>query len=509
MNYKSNVAIYLRKSRMDPDDETIEETLSRHRETLLETAAKQNLTITEIYEEVVSGDGLFTRPEMLRLLRDIESGKYTGVLCMAIDRLGRSSQKDGGIILETLKEYDIRIITPQKTYDLNDDIDETSVEMQSFLARQELKSIKRRLTAGLKKSIEDGYHVTEPPYGYRRIYMNKRPTLEIHEEEANTVRMIFDMYVNQGFGSHIISDRLNSMGLKPRKNDHFSRNTIRFILQNPTYTGKIVWNKKHRIKKKTLNDKHKYLINPEEKWITSNGIHPAIISEELFKKAQKIRETRTHPPSFTGTLKNPFAGLVYCKKCGTAITRQNLMKKNSIRLLCPTTGCTRSIQLDIFEEAVHKAMQDILNKYKNLRSATHKPKFNKQDAMSTLIFSAKQIETEIRKLEKQKESLHDLLEQGIYDTDTYLERSKLIAMKLQAAENLLKTTNEKINKVNKLKPLEAAVPVLEKLLYNYEDMTPAEQNELYKKLIIRIDYEHTPEQSRTDFTMNIHWNFEI
>ncbi len=195
-SYKDSVAIYLRKSRIDPESETIDETLSRHSDTLLKLALKLELNIVEIYKEVVSGDGLFTRPEMVRLLQDIEADKYSAVLCMEIDRLGRSSQKDGGIILETLQEHGVCIITQNKTYDLTDEIDEQSVEMQSFIARQELKAIRRRLRKGTEKTISEGYHVTEPPYGYRRVYVDKKPTLEIYEPEAEIVRMIFDMYVN-------------------------------------------------------------------------------------------------------------------------------------------------------------------------------------------------------------------------------------------------------------------------------------------------------------------------
>lgn len=66
-DYKESVAIYLRKSRMDPDSEDIDETLARHEDTLLKLAKQMDLNIVEIYKEVVSGDGLFTRPEMCRL----------------------------------------------------------------------------------------------------------------------------------------------------------------------------------------------------------------------------------------------------------------------------------------------------------------------------------------------------------------------------------------------------------------------------------------------------------
>lgn len=507
MSYKSSVAIYLRKSRMDPEDESIEETLSRHSEVLLKFAQKEQLNIVGIYKEVVSGDGLFTRPEMLKLLQEIEEDRYTAVLCMAIDRLGRSSQKDGGIILETFKEHETLIITPQKTYDLNDDFDETSVEMQTFLARQELKSIKRRLNTGIKKSLEDGYHVVEPPYGYRRTYIDKRPTLEIHEDEAATVRMIFDMYVNQNLGSFTIAEKLNSMGLSPRKNDHFSRNTIRFILQNPTYIGKIVWNRKHRMKKKTIHDKNKYIKNPEDKWIISNGIHPAIIDEETFRKAQEIRSTRSHPPSFSGALQNPFAGLVYCRNCGTAIVRQCMNSKNHVSLLCPNVGCTRSIQLHLFENEVMKSIAAIFEKVKvSINENTNK----KQDKeIEVVIYTMRQLKKELNTIETQRSSLHDFLERGIYDTDTFLARSKVLASRQTVAEQLLSQNQDRLKHLRTAPGFTELIPVFEELLYNYNTLTPSEKNTLLKKLIKKITYSHTKDQKRTEFNISIEWNFDI
>ena len=288
--------MYLRKSRSDPEDESMEETLSRHKKTLLQFAKTNKLTITQIYEEVVSGDGLFVRPEMIKLLSDIETGEYSGVICMDIDRLGRVDTKDRGIILETFKTHDTRIITPRKIYDLNDELDEFSTEIQMLFARQELKKITQRLQQGVKRTVEDGYHVGEPPYGYRRTYQDKRPTLEIYEEEAKIIRLVFDMYVNQGIGSHIIADTLNSMGYKTRKQTAFSRNTIRFFLQNPTYIGKIVWNKRKHLKKKKPADKHKSQLNPESEWIVSDGVHPPIVDVEIFERAKK-NQRDPHSPT--------------------------------------------------------------------------------------------------------------------------------------------------------------------------------------------------------------------
>ena len=89
------------KSRMDDPHEPLEETLRRHREILKKFAVEHNIPIAEkdIYEEVVSGDSLYARPQMLRLLEDVAAGKFDGILCMDIQRLGRGSMSDQGIIL--------------------------------------------------------------------------------------------------------------------------------------------------------------------------------------------------------------------------------------------------------------------------------------------------------------------------------------------------------------------------------------------------------------------------
>ena len=143
------IAVYLRKSRSDRQEEPVSETLSRHRETLFQLARERGDEIAVVYEEVVSGDSLAARPEMLRLLQDVEAGLYEGVYCMDIDRLGRGGMREQGLILDTFKSSGTCILTPRKVYDLNDEIDEEYTEFETFLARRELKLIKRRLQRGL------------------------------------------------------------------------------------------------------------------------------------------------------------------------------------------------------------------------------------------------------------------------------------------------------------------------------------------------------------------------
>src|SRR5690606_24644601 len=114
------VAIYLRKSRADLEAEARGEgeTLARHKQTLLETAQRLGLNIVKIYQEIVTGDSLIHRPEMLKLLDEVELGLYDAVLVMDMSRLGRGDLQDQGRILEAFKLSRTKIITPRKIYDL-------------------------------------------------------------------------------------------------------------------------------------------------------------------------------------------------------------------------------------------------------------------------------------------------------------------------------------------------------------------------------------------------------
>lgn len=486
-------AMYLRKSRSDPEDESLEETLEKHKAILLKFSKAQNLPISEIYNEVVSGDGLFVRPEMIRLLNDIDKDMYTAVICMDIDRLGRVDTKDRGIIIETLKEHNCRIITPQKTYDLNDEIDEFSTEMQMLFARQELKKITKRLRIGIMKTAEDGYHVGEPPYGYRRTYIDKKPTLEICEEEANVVRMIFDMYVNQHIGSTTIANRLNALGYSPRKTEKFARNSVRWILQNPIYIGKIIYNRKRRIKKKQPTDKFRYAQNPENDWIVSKGVHPAIIPEELFEEAQTIRITRTHPPSFTGTIMNPLAGLIHCANCGEIMSRQT-SKKTPPRLLCNTPGCNKSTLIEYVEERVLQILAATLKELKGEPEIV-------EDNTVKLVQLKKRIsdcKKHLTLLEQQKNKLYDLLEQEVYDVKTFTERNKILTQTVNTVEEQLKEYETELSQTDAVSLRTEIIPTMEYLIANYDHLSPIEKNLSYKKILERIDYRR-PKENKSDF----------
>lgn len=484
------VSIYLRKSRAEELTDTTEEVLRKHKQILMDLAKDRGYTILHIYLEVKSGESLSARPEMLSLLKNINGND--AILCMDIERLGRGSQQDSGLILDTFKDNDVKIVTPHKLYDLNDEQDEDYAEFETFMARKELKLIKRRMQRGKQFSIEQGCYMSNAPYGYEKITIDKKPTLKIKEDEAEIVRKIFDLYVNHGYGCQSIADHINLLGAKPRRSDKFCRTSVMHILKNTVFIGKIVWNKKSHIRKNTRgNSKHITIYNPPEKWTYTDGLHKPIISEELFNKAQEIIQGRYHPHTEHGTVKNSLTGICFCKICGATMTRRPHASKPDV-LMCPNTGCNKATNLSrVLEKVKHILMEQFENI--NLSPA-------KQEIEDTYEKDIQIAKNEISKLEAQRNKTFDLLEQGIYTEAIFTERNSNIASRITELNNFIaELSKPKIKKVTALELKERIRNVLEV----YDTASPAELNEMLRNIIKRIEYYKPKEAKPTEFNLDL------
>ncbi len=395
-----NAVMYLRKSRADDPHEAAEVTLQRHEDTLRQLAESEGICLIDVYREVISGDRLHSRTEMQRLLHDCESRRFDGVLCMDIDRLGRGSMAEQGYILDTLKTAHVCIVTPRKTYDLNNDLDETYSEFESFMARQELKLIKRRLQRGMRRTAQEGGFLSLPPYGYRRDTVGKHPSLLPIEEEAEIVRLIFRLYTHDGLGSQQIAERLNAMGVLPRRAATFGRTAVLDILANPVYCGRV----QRQCADVTLD---------------VAGLHPPIISEAEFAAAAAIRRERAHPPTAARTLQNPLAGLLYCGYCGAPMQRLPASRtRRQECIACPKRGCNVADRLDAVEETVLAAVLPLLPTHIQPTPPVSPP------SDPTLLRR--------RQLEQQLARLYPLVEQGVYTPKEFAHRRDAVCRQLEA-----------------------------------------------------------------------------
>ena len=474
-----DAAEYLRKSRMEEGMDT-DEVLSRHRQALAEYARAHDIHVIETYEEVVSGESLYARPEMLRLLQDVEDGRYDAVLVMDLDRLSRGRMKDQGIILDAFRDSGTLIITPEHTYNLADDLDDEMAEFKTFMSRREYKIINKRLRRGLKQTIRDGGYVANAPYGYRKVTVDRKPTLEIYEPEAKFVRMMYELYL-QGYGCVSIARHVNALGAKPHRSAEFTRNSVAHILRNPTFAGKIVWDQKTHIRKGAKgNPKHVTIYNPREKWTIVDGIHPAIIDQETYDKVQAVMAGRYIPSKRDGTVRSPLAGLVRCAACGGHM--QRMAMKGTPYLLCPRPGCCASTRFDLVERRVLDYLKDTLARLELERRADTSARDT-----SVLDTTLAAIKKELATAQGQKARLYELLEIGEYDIPTFRERMAAVKDKIAGLERRQADTERAIRASSTADPAALAARI-RAVLDAYGTADAAGRNVMLKGVIDTVWY---------------------
>ncbi len=486
-----NVVIYLRKSRADLEAEKTGEfeTLARHKSTLLELAKKENYNIVEIKEELVSGESIIHRPRMIELLQEVEDGKYDAALVMDIDRLGRGGMKDQGVILETFKNSNTKIITPQKVYNLDDELDEQYTELESFIARQELKMIKKRLERGRKKSVEEGKYIFSiPPIGYD-IGLNKnKEKILVKNEKAEIIKLIYDLYVYEDMGVNKIANYLNKKGLEPMKIDKWTASTVNRIIQNKVYCGFIEYSKIVSTKKYNSNGNEIRVKNDKDKILSVKGKHESIVDIDTWNKAQSIRKDRIKNLHFGGVqeLRNPFAGILKCKGCDHAMLRQT--KDSRVYLKCRHHCGNRSIKIESFENNLLNFLESTLSSYEILleKSDVKADKVDTRKALDSKLIN--NLENELKEFENQKIKLYNLLERGIYDEDTFLDRSQYLKEKISATSKTLNDLKSSYKDYEEDDYSKIVLKLRNVIEYYQISKTAKEKNRLLKSVIDNIYY---------------------
>lgn len=397
------------------------------------------------------------------------------------------------------KESKTKIITPSKTYDLDDDLDEEMTEFKTFFSRRELKTINRRMQGGRVRSVENGnYIATNAPFGYDITFDNKSRTLKINEHEANVVKIIFNMYI-EGNGAGTIANYLNSLGYKTKYNRDFTSSSILFILRNPVYVGKITWKKREYKKSFDPNKIKDCRTRDKSEWIISEGKHDHIVSDELFNKANEILDGRYHIPyKLKNPPANPFAGLIVCSKCGKKIILRKF--RGVKRLMCTNKCGNKSIKFDLFESKVIKELENYLENYKiSINNNSHN-----NDNIEIYNKQLSDLKKELTLLNQQKMNTFDLLERGIYSDEVFIERSNNIASRISFIDEEITKLKDMIEK-EKVKVNINKITNFENILSAYKITDDIKlKNELLKSILEKIVYLREQDDSQYDFTVTIY-----
>lgn len=490
--------IYLRKSRVDIAKGE-EDTLTRHETILTELANLKKIKISKIYKEIVSGDTISARPIMQELLHDVELGVWDGVLVMEVERLARGDTIDQGIVAQTFKYSNTLIITPTKTYDPTNEFDEEYFEFGLFMSRREYKTINRRLQAGRLASVKEGNYIgSGNPYGYNKIKKDNHFTLEPNPDEAKVIKLIYEWYtkgISQNgiycrIGTTKIAKRLNSLGIKPQKNDTWSCSTIKDILRNPIYIGKIRWNWRPN-KKSVTNGKITMSRPHNDDVMLIDGLHEPIIDVETFNLAQEYMDNNPPKPiKDKSIVKNPLSGLVVCGICGHSMVRRPYSNNYPDTLMCNFINCTNvSTRLDSVERKILLSLSDWIKTYKIEEQTSNRITVSTNE-LSAYDKAILEIDNGLSTLNTQLNNAYDFLERGIYTPQVFAQRTQNITLRIKEdtlKKNALIQEREKLS--NRIIERQRLIPQVEYVLSVYNTLQSAqEKNDLLKTVIDKVVY---------------------
>lgn len=491
------ILIYLRKSRSDDPMLTVAELLSRH-EYRLNEWAERNLSapIPECnrYKELVSGESISERKEFQKVLKQIESPSIKAVLVKDLTRLGRPDTEEIGLISKTFRYTRTLVITPERTFNLMDDFEREMFEGELKRGNYYLEATKKQLGIGRETSVKSGNYIpSKPPYGYdKTIVMDgkrKCPTLAINEDEANIVQKIFNEYVHENIGTQTIANRLNELGVKSPRGGRWTPDSIRTVLENIHYIGKVRYNQRKSIY--VVNDGEFRKTRPltaEDEVIIADGKHEPIISEEIFYAAQEKRG-RCHRTCDNKELRNPLASLLYCE-CGRAMsyrhsTRGNLKYHREARLVCNAQNycgcgsCSISEMMDYVTEVLRERIAEFETEVKNFDNGTtsfnekHLQTLEKRladiNAKEIALWEA-QLDTENRMPPNVFKTITDKLTKEREETESAIEKARALVVTPATCEARLITLKQALDAL--MDP----------------NASIAHKNHLLKMCIERIDY---------------------
>lgn len=498
-------AIYLRKSRKDLEAESHGdgETLARHKAALLANAQRLGRTVTEIYAEIVTGDSIAARPEMQRLMADVEAGKYDAVHVMEVERLARGDSLDQGLVARAFKYSGTLIVTPLKIYDPNNEYDEEYFEFGLFMSRRELKTITRRQQRGRVASIHEGkWPYNKSPYGYDRVKLDGQKGWTLRPNaEADTVRSIFRWYTDgftaadgaaERLGVSKIVRRLNESGVPSRSGKDWTPGTVRDILYNPVYAGWVRWGFRPSTKK--IVDGRVVISNPRAKAedvTVVKGLHEALVSQDTFDRAQEfLAKNRSRPGPKQVSMKNPLSGLVICGGCGRAMVRRPYGNGYPDGLICPYTSCgTVGSTL----ATVEKALLDALRVWYAEQSAGEPERSTFADDLALTESRLAALRDELDRLRSQLTRAYEFVEQGVYTSDVFLTRSRALAEQIEDAERAIAETEKEQTRLQlTIANQQEQLPRLKNVLDAYtDDLTPEEKNTLLRTVLDKVVYTKT------------------
>ena len=430
------VAIYCRVSTTEQAEEGY--SIDEQNIKIREYCEREGHEIYNLYEDRgISGKNITNRPGIKQLLQDATENKFDLVIVWKLNRISRKLL-DILNIVELLNKHNIAFRSLTENFETETPSGKLQLNIMGAIGEFERETIAENVKMGLLARAKEGRWNGGVVLGYDLVELNnegkkrKNTVLKINEKEANTVRRIFELY-SQGHGYKAVVNRINKEGHKTKRNGEFAVSTVKEILQNPVYIGKIRYNVRQDWSKKRRNNIN---ANP----ILSDGIHEPIIDVETWNKVQVILKERSKKHNKVYDCEFPLTGILKCPVCGAGMTinRSTAKRKDGTRRINEYYSCgnwknkgtavcnSNSIRVEVADEYVLNKIMDLINNESILRKVVDNINNNKSTKLKPILQQLEQINKEIEKLTDKKSKNIELFEDGILDKSELSIRVKSI-----------------------------------------------------------------------------------
>ena len=380
-------------------------------------------------DEGISGGSTKKRNNFNRMIRDAKAGMFDFIITKEISRFSRSTL-DSIRYTQELLDYNVGVFFQNDNINTLDTDSEFRLVIMAGVAQDEIRKLSERLKFGFRQAIKNGHVLgNDKLYGYDK----KDCVLTVNEEEAEIIRIIFDLYGNQRLGTRTISKRLMELGYTSREGNAFNTLTIRHILENPKYKGWYCGNKSQSVDYRTKRN----ILLDESEWVTyPDPSIPAIVSEELWNRANALyrrrrEEMKSHSSGLSFHNRYSYSTKIYCEEHGTTFHRQVIQTKKGQqevwqckvyrshgRAACSAPQIRSSdldfILSDIFKELIRDKQKIIDSLVTVLTNIPKEVDYGKLRC---------QVENEMDDLERKKNRLLDLSIAGALTVEEFKERN--------------------------------------------------------------------------------------
>lgn len=394
-------------------------------------------------DEGISGGSTKKRGNFNRMIRDAKAGMFDFIITKEISRFSRSTL-DSIKYTQELLDYNVGVFFQNDNINTLDTDSEFRLVIMAGVAQDEIRKLSERLKFGFRQAIKNGHVLgNDKLYGYDK----KDCVLTVNEEEAEIIRIIFDLYGNQRLGTRTISKRLMELGYTSREGNAFNTLTIRHILENPKYKGWYCGNKSQSVDYRTKRN----ILLDESEWVTyPDPSIPAIVSEELWNRANALykrrrEEMKSHSSGVSFHNRYPYSAKIYCEEHGTTFHRQVIQTKKGQqevwqckvyrshgRAACSAPQIRSSdldvILSDIFKELVRDKEKIIDSLVTVLTNIPKEVDYGKLRC---------QVENEMDDLERKKNRLLDLSIAGALTVEEFKERNDAFNAQIQECQGKL------------------------------------------------------------------------